>query len=87
MATNILLHSCLAAAVAVLCSLAGWPIVGLAFATLAFGLTTVWVNTAYLRSSRPGGAPPRWLSKLERLRQYLANEGDEWPPLGPVVSR
>lgn len=77
MAINILIHSSIAATVAIICLLENWLIPGFAFAILAFGLVTVWVNTAYLRSSGVGSTPPRWLAKLERLRQHLANEGEE----------
>ena len=74
---NGLLPSCLAVIVALFFLLERWRIPAFVAATLAFGLATVWVNAAFLRSSRSGGSPPRWLAKLERLRQYLANEGDE----------
>jgi hypothetical protein len=49
-------------------------------ATMALiGLSSVWVNTAYLERARAGKPVPRWLVALERLRQYSANEGDEMP--------
>jgi fatty acid desaturase len=76
-ATTILIQSGLAVVVATLCLAVGWPIFGLTFAILAFGMATVWVRTVYERSLHSGVAPPRWLAKLERLRQYLANEDDE----------
>ena len=76
MAAHILIQSALAAVASAVCLEAKWPIPGLASAILSFGLGTVWVNTAFSQSSRFGGAP-RWLASLEKLRQYLANEGDE----------
>jgi membrane protein implicated in regulation of membrane protease activity len=75
--TKILIRLCLFVSISIICLSVGWPVAGITFAILAFGSATVWVNIAHLHSSRPEGVPSRWLSKLERMRQYLADEDDE----------
>lgn len=76
-AKGVLFQACIAALVSVLLCLEKWPIPALAASIFAFGLATVWIDTSYQDASLSGGKPPRWLAKLERLRQYLANEGDD----------
>jgi hypothetical protein len=73
---SIMFHATLALVAGVFALACRFLVPGVLLIVLAYALTTVWVTIAHEEWLRSGQTAPRWLDRLEYLRQYLASESN-----------
>jgi hypothetical protein len=73
---SILLHAMLALVAGVFALTCNFLVPGVLLIILAYALSMVWITMVHEQALISGLTPPRWLHRLEYLRQYLASESD-----------
>jgi hypothetical protein len=73
---SIVFHATLALVAGVFALACSFLVPGILLIILAYALSTVWISMAHEQALMSGRMLPRWLDRLERLRQYLASESD-----------
>jgi hypothetical protein len=73
---SIMFHATLALVAGMFALACSFLVPGILLIVLAYALSTVWISVAHEQWLRSCLIPPRWLDRLENLRQYLASESD-----------